>query len=473
MIKGGALLNSIVFYGVAPHPPILLPEVGGADSKKVDRTFAAMQKFASQITESGAETVILISPHGAVFSDGVAINGNVTLSGDLKQFRADLTFAYSNDLVVVNEIIQQAGKRGIAALGIDDSLAGEYGITTRLDHGVLVPMYFLDKAGIKLPVVSISMSMLPFEELYAFGAAIKDACTRLGRKAALIASGDMSHRLTPDAPAGYSEKGAVFDRAVADLLAKKDFRGILSIDMGLAEAAGECGLRSIIMMLGAVDGVKVDAEVLSYEGPFGVGYMVAMLKPLEGESESLLKTIFNERAEKIGVQRAVESELVGLARRALERYVREGKKIYPDTGSGPLLKEKAGVFVSLKKHGQLRGCIGTIVPTTDNIGFEIVNNAISAGTGDPRFEPVEPGELDELVYSVDVLKPAEPIDNMSQLDVRRYGVIVRSGRRSGLLLPNLEGIDTVEQQVAIARQKAGIGPDEPVQLQRFEVVRYY
>ncbi len=113
------------------------------------------------------------------------------------------------------------------------------------------------------------------------------------------------------------------------------------------------------------------------------------------------------------------------------------------------------------------------MPTTDNIGFEIVNNAISAGTGDPRFEPVEPGELDELVYSVDVLKPAEPIDDMSQLDVRRYGVIVRSGRRSGLLLPNLEGIDTVEQQVAIARQKAGIGPDEPVQLQRFEVFRCY
>ena len=466
-------MGNIALFGIVPHPPILLPEIGGKESERVNKTFRAMEEFVNKITQSSVEVIIIISPHGAVFRDGVALNGGKILYGDLRQFRADIKFEYINDLSLVKEIIQQAGKKDIAVVDIDDAMASEYNVSTQLDHGVLVPMYFLNKAEIDMPVVSISMSMLPFEELYAFGTAIKEACDRQGKKAALIASGDMSHRLTPDAPAGYSEKGAVFDREIVNLLKKKDFRGIVNIDPGLAEAAGECGLRTIIMMLGAMDGREADVDVLSYEGPFGVGYMVASLRPSGERTDSLLEELFKERGEKVESRRAEETALVVLARKALETYVRDGEKIYPDAGINPLFNEKAGVFVSLKKHGQLRGCIGTIVPTTENIGYEIVNNAISAGTGDPRFEPVEPEELDELTYSVDVLKPAEPIDNTSQLDVERYGVIVRSGPRAGLLLPNLEGIDTVEQQVAIARQKAGIGPDEPVKLERFEVIRHY
>ena len=227
------------------------------------------------------------------------------------------------------------------------------------------------------------------------------------------------------------------------------------------------------MMLGALDGTKVDVDVLSYEGPFGVGYMVTTLIPTGRERDSLLEQLFHDRKAKVDSRRAGESQFVALARQALESYVSDGKKLLPDTDGAPELQEKAGVFVSLKKHGELRGCIGTILPTTRDVAHEIVNNAISAGTGDPRFEPVEPDELQDLVYSVDILKTPESIDGMDQLDVKRYGVIVRSGHRSGLLLPNLEGVNTVEQQVAIARQKAGLSPDEPVQLERFEVIRYY
>jgi len=134
---------------------------------------------------------------------------------------------------------------------------------------------------------------------------------------------------------------------------------------------------------------------------------------------------------------------------------------------------RAGVFVSLKKYGELRGCIGTIKPTTKNIAAEIIQNAISAGTRDPRFLPVEESELSELAYSVDVLGEPEPINTKDELDVKRYGVIVRSGYKSGLLLPNLEGVDTVDYQVSIALQKAGIRPGEPYKMERFEVVRHY
>jgi AmmeMemoRadiSam system protein A len=137
-----------------------------------------------------------------------------------------------------------------------------------------------------------------------------------------------------------------------------------------------------------------------------------------------------------------------------------------------MMEERAGVFVSLKKHGQLRGCIGTIGPTCPCIADEIIQNAISAGTKDPRFNPIKENELDDIVYSVDVLGKPEPVDDISQLDVIRYGVIVSYGYKRGLLLPNLEGVDTVEQQIDIARQKAGIGRDEPYTLERFEVVRH-
>lgn len=466
-------MGKVVFCGIAPHPPIVLPEIGKGESAKVSETFTAMEKLAARAAGSGAEVIVLISPHGSVFRDGIAINGSELLSGDLKMFQADLEFEYNNDLELAQSITSYAGSYGIVTVEIDDVLADQFGVTTKLDHGVLVPMYFFDKAAVDLPMVSISMSLLPFGELYNFGFAVKQAVEASDKKVAIIASSDMSHRLIPDAPAGYSPQGKIFDWKIMELIKDKDFRGIINIDRKMAEEAGECGLRSIIMMLGALDGQQVDTEVLSYEGPFGVGYMVASLQPGRDSGESLLEKILEERKEKIETQRTGESALMALARQALEAYVNESRKIVPDTKAEPVFKEKAGVFVSLKKHGQLRGCIGTILPTTPNIGVEIVNNAISAGTGDPRFDPVEAAELADLVYSVDVLKAPEPIESIDELDVKRYGVIVRSGRRSGLLLPNLEGVDTVEEQVAIARQKAGITPGEPVQLERFEVIRYH
>ncbi len=164
--------------------------------------------------------------------------------------------------------------------------------------------------------------------------------------------------------------------------------------------------------------------------------------------------------------------LVRLAREAVERYVVEGKTIEPPKEMIPEMKKRAGVFVSIKKKGELRGCIGTYLPTTENIVFEIIQNAISAATRDPRFLPVEPSELNELVYSVDVLSEPEKVSSLEQLDPKIFGIIVVSGNRKGLLLPALEGIDTVEEQIRIASIKAGIAPDEDIEIYRFRVKRY-
>ena len=163
--------------------------------------------------------------------------------------------------------------------------------------------------------------------------------------------------------------------------------------------------------------------------------------------------------------------LARLARETVENYVREGTLPQPAELT-PEMKEKAGVFVTLKKHGQLRGCIGTFEPAQPNVAEEIINNAVSSATRDPRFMPVTAEELPDLTYSVDVLTMPEPVQGEGDLDPRRYGVIVESGGRRGLLLPDLEGVDTVQQQIDICRQKAGILPDEPVKLYRFEVKRY-
>jgi len=170
---------------------------------------------------------------------------------------------------------------------------------------------------------------------------------------------------------------------------------------------------------------------------------------------------------------AEEHPFVQLARRSIESYVKNRIVIDPPEQLGPEMAQQAGAFVSLHRHGQLRGCIGTIEPAQQNLAQEIIMNAISAATRDPRFRPVRPEELQDLEISVDVLSPAEPISSVAELDPRTYGVIVQSGRRRGLLLPDLEGVDTPEQQVEIALHKAYISPNEPYQMFRFSVTRYH
>lgn len=164
--------------------------------------------------------------------------------------------------------------------------------------------------------------------------------------------------------------------------------------------------------------------------------------------------------------------LVKLAKDTIEEYVRNGRTISPPSDQNPEMTQRAGTFVSLKKKEELRGCIGTFQPTTKNVAHEIVQNAISAATRDPRFPPVEIHELDDIEYSVDVLSPPEKVKDKNELDPKRYGVIVKSGALKGLLLPDLKGVDTVNEQISIAAMKAGIHSGEDIELFRFEVKRY-
>ena len=164
--------------------------------------------------------------------------------------------------------------------------------------------------------------------------------------------------------------------------------------------------------------------------------------------------------------------LVKLAKDTIEEYVRNGDIIKPPSDLSAEMTGEAGVFVSIKKKGELRGCIGTLQSTRESIALEIIQNAVSAATHDPRFPPVTSSELDKLAYSVDVLSKPERISGKEELDTKKYGVIVKSGEQKGLLLPDLEGVDTPEEQIRIAAMKAGIHSAEEIELYRFEVKRY-
>lgn len=462
----------VVSCYLMPHPPIMVKEVGGGETEKVASSIAACESAGRRIKDLAPDTVVIISPHGPVFQDAVCIY-DFPLKGSLSSFGAPgVKMEFEADEELKEEIIKRASERNLPAVKSSGVNISRYGIKETLDHGVLVPMYFITKSASGFKLLPLAFGMLPYEDLYAFGKVIQEAAFALDRKVAVVASGDLSHRLTPDAPAGYSPQGKVFDEKLVTLLGNFDVEGILALEHSLIEKAGECGLRSIWIMLGALDGFKVTPRILSYEGPFGVGYCVAEFSPGE-PARSKLPELKERRREEIRRRRESEDPYVRLARMTLETYVREGRVIdIPKDLPEEMLTKRAGVFVSIKKHGELRGCIGTFLPTKKNIAEEIRRNAISAGCEDPRFYPVRPEELPELTYSVDVLTKPEPVDSPDQLDPGKYGVIVKKGFRSGLLLPALEGVDTVEEQLNIALRKAGISPHEDYKIERFEVERH-
>jgi len=455
-----------------PHPAIMIEEVGGSETQRVASSVEAAYTVAREIKELAPDTIVIISPHGPVFYDALCIY-DFPLKGSLADFRAPqirMEFARDDDLK--DQILKRAEQNDIPVTTSGEASFFGLGSRKQLDHGVTVPLYFVTKHFADFKLLPIAYGMLPYEELYAFGKLIKESAEALDRKIVVIASGDLSHRLTPDAPAGYDVKGRIFDERLVELLKAYDIKALLDLEPSLIERAGECGLRSIWTMAGALDGYRVSSQVLSYEGPFGVGYCVARFRP-EGPGESLLQELYQKRQNLIAERRSKEDPYVRLARYTLETYVRVGKiPKLPDGLPEEMLNSRAGVFVSIKKHGQLRGCIGTYLPTRENIAQEIQRNAIAAGCEDPRFYPVGLEELNDLEYSVDVLTKPEPVDSIDMLDPKKYGVIVRKGARSGLLLPDLEGVDTVEEQLRIVLSKAGIRPDEKYQIERFEVIRH-
>lgn len=443
-------MDAVVSAVLMPHAPILVPPVGGARGEAAANSCRSMREVAKRVVALKPDAIVLVSPHSPRKSGAFGLWMDEWLEGSFDQFGAPAArVKMPNDRRLVGAIVAEADTRNVVTWSIRHQ---------PLDHGALVPLWFLAEAGWSGPTVIASLNYPGEGGLTSFGEAIAAATKSLCRRIAFIASGDMSHRLTESAPCGFHPDAHRFDETFIRLVRNGDYRGVANLNLELRELAAEDAVDSTVIAAAAVDWNNAGHKVLNYEGPFGVGYGVAVL--FEAETKMSSRKVSGQGGE----------TLPDLARRSVETTLR-GISEKPPAATGDYLSAAAGVFVTIRhRHGELRGCIGTIAPACANVVEETWRNARLAALHDGRFSPVELRELPELRFEVSVLHPPEAIDSPDQLDPSRYGVIVSTedGRR-GLLLPDIEDIDKIEQQVLFARRKGRIDPEEPAQLQRFEV----
>lgn len=424
---------SIHYACVLPHPPLILPEIGCGEEYKIQQTIDAYQIIANHIARIKPETIVLVTPHAPMFRDGFFLAQGTEDTGDMGRFNtAQLSYAYPIDEEFTNALIEHNTDMRPSVMD--------------LDHGTIVPLAMIRETYRSFKLVRIGVSGMNRDHHRALGEAIQHIANQLNRKTVFIASGDLSHRLKVDGPYGFNPDGPRFDHKVKQIIASNHLEELFKLSTNQCHEAGECGYRSLLVLAGVLNDLKIKSEVVSYEAPFGVGYLCASIQ--------------------------IQDPLITLARKAIEHYVKDLSIITPDMTVNIGLHMQAACFVSLHKQNRLRGCIGTLQPTQNSLNQEIIHNAIAACARDPRFNPVTEDELLDLEISVDVLQPAEPTSK-DQLDPRRFGVIVRSSRHTGVLLPDLEGIDTIDDQLKIACRKAGIAETDEYSIERFEVKRHH
>lgn len=263
---------SLNFAAICPHPPLLIPQVGRTDIQKVSETVLGMRRLANAFREAEIETLIVISPHTLVYPDRFNVCGMKKLFGTFASFGApDVIMEFKNDVDFANEIDQKANEGKLNTFLYDND--GEF---FELDHGIMVPLYYLtSQLESVLKIVPIAYSNLSRADHFSFGQVIGNVAKKFPARVGVVASGDLSHRLIQGAPAGFSEAGKNFDNKIVEDIKNNNTKNILYYEDDFVEDAGECGFRSILILLGILDGLKVNPEILSYEGPFGVGYLVA------------------------------------------------------------------------------------------------------------------------------------------------------------------------------------------------------
>jgi len=427
-------MSGVVAGALVAHPPILLPEVGDGAAAQVAATVAAMRRLDVTLASHPADLIVMCSPHSPAAAVALPVRAGQRAAGSLARFRApEVKVTIELDAPAASRLVDAARASGFPMAWSEDE---------PLDHGVVVPLHFLERTRAGKPFLLLGLAGWDLEGFLRFGRWLH---THLrGRSVIFVASGDLSHRLTPGAPAGYRPEGQVFDRLVIDSLSTNTWEDIEHLDPVFADEAGECGLRPLAILLGAAQAAGIPSTVLHYEGPFGVGYpVVQFAPPAPGHSARVL------------------------AREAIRLYLTTGDILEPPEPAAPALGKASAVFVTLKRDGEPRGCVGTTFPTQATAAQELIWSAIGAATRDPRFDPVTILELTELEIRVQLLDPPQQVDGPDDLDPSRYGLIVRSGDRQGLLLPGLDGLRTPEEQIAAACEKAGISRYGALELLRF------
>ncbi len=371
------------------------------------------------------DTFVIVGPNHTGSGDPLSLMGSGTWKTPLGNVEIDTELA--QHILATTQYLR------------DDDIAHKY------EHSVEVQIPFLQYFKPDIKIVPMTLGSASGNVYKAIGKEIAKAIKETKKKVVIIASSDMTH-YEPQDEAKQKDTRAI--EAILALDEDELFKRVEELNISMCGYAPTMALIAAAKELGATR-----AELVKYQTS---GDATGDYSAVVGYAGIILMGM---------------SPIVKLAKETVETYVRDDKVIKPRELT-PEMKEKAGVFVSIHKLGELRGCIGTFEPTRRNIAEEIVSNAISAATRDPRFSPIAPEELADLDYSVDVLTRPEPVASKDELDEKKYGVIAECGWRRGLLLPDLDGVGCVDEQINICRMKAGIGPEEPVKLYRFEVKRY-
>ena len=438
----------LVGAAIMPHAPILIPEVGKGGEKPANTTIKAMEQLAIETSHLNPEMILLLTPHGFINQSFITATTSEYLVGDLAMFghpEIHIKFTGHQNFM---DLLKEETRNSKLPIAFEEA---------KLDHGALVPLYFLEKHLFDCSLVHLSIGSAESWQAFETGAHLGTLLSEWPQRIYVVASGDLSHRLLEDGPYGFHPSGPVFDKLVIESIQENRLDRIQDVSPKIYKDAGECGRLPLVLLAGIFSHQPYRSDLYSYEGPFGVGYLTASIKTISSKHP-----------------------LVELAEQAVREWVVEGERITPDeyqrndkSGSIQSLKknEKRGVFVTLYKKNNLRGCIGTLEGRTPSLEEEIVTNAILAATEDPRFEPLNKNELNEIVVKVDILDPLEKIDSPKQLDPKSYGIVVESEGRRGVLLPDLEGIETTEQQIRLAKEKAGIPDQVNATIYKFKVQR--
>jgi AmmeMemoRadiSam system protein A len=441
------------------HAPIVVPEIGGSRAAECARTTSAMAEAAERLLAHRPQAIALVSPHTPRDRTRFGVCADESLHGSFAQFGAkEVALRLPGAPLLAAALCASAQQLGVPTCGVsgDD-----------LDHGALVPLYFLRRAGWSGPTLLLSLPYPGTAAEPTLGRALAQAARQLGERVCVVASGDMSHRLTRDAPAGYHPEARTFDARFAQLIAQGDLRGATRIDEGLRELAAEDVVDSCAVVAGAVDFDATGHRVLHYEGPFGVGYLEAVLH----ESASVVEDRSGGDPPPARDAAGPPSELLGIARASIAAHLCD-RRYRPGALAPPWLASR-GVFVTLRtvSAAELRGCVGHMEPLFATLSQEVAACAAAAATRDTRFSPVAPDELAELLIEISLLGESQAVASIADLDPARYGVVVSSGRRRGVLLPGIDGIHTAREQVRVAAAKAGLSGTQPLSLRRFEVTK--
>lgn len=451
---------------IVPHPVYAVPEIGQGEEGKIAAITEGYRRLSREIASYAPDTIVICSPHTESYSDYFQFaEGDVGIGsfGDFGHREINFRFLYDNELA---DAIAGIASRQYFPAGYEN--AGEMS----LDHGSMVPLYFINQNYTSYKVVRLGISGLSYMEHYQVGMIINKACEKLGRRAVYIASGDLSHVLAEDGKYGYAEEGRLYTEKAVNCLKEGNFAEFLEIGPGLVRAAKVCGHRSFLTLLGTFEGRAVETDFFGEGESKGVGYAMIGYRAKGKDNERRYFHDFLEAEKKKAHEiREHADPYAKLCYEALETYLKTGKvirvpKVFPEEG-----KSRKGCFVTIRKWGNGRGCIGTIQSSKRNLGEEIIANAIEAATDDPRFPVVKTRELDYLTFEVDVVEGLESC-SMGDLDPKEFGLVITSGTRRGVLLPGLSNIRDAETQLEVARRKAGIEKGTKYSLSRFRTAKH-